>query len=108
MAKNWWQVAGLRAGERNLTEGSRKSLGVPVVWAGCWDKEGILRVAPSGDSLVAQRLRFYVPSAGGQGSIPGQGTRRLSGKESARQCRRHRKYGFNPWAGKIPWSRALE
>ena len=65
-------------------------------------------MAPSGDSLVVQRLRFYVPSAGGQGSIPGQGTRRLSGKESACQCRRHRKYGFNPWAGKIPWSRALE
>ena len=25
-----------------------------------------------------------------------------SGKESARQCRRH---GFNPWVGKIPWRR---
>jgi len=21
------------------------------------------------------------------------------------QCRRHRKYGFNPWVGKIPWRR---
>ena len=101
-------MAGLGAGKRNLMEGSRKSLGVPVVWAGCWDKEGILRVAPSGDCLVVQWLRFYVPSAGGQGLIPGQGTRGLSGKESACQCRRHRKYGFNPWAGKIPWSRALE
>ena len=27
---------------------------------------------------------------------------RLSGKESACQCRRHR---FDPWVGKIPWSR---
>ena len=26
----------------------------------------------------------------------------LSGKGSARQCRRHR---FDPWVGKIPWSR---
>ena len=26
----------------------------------------------------------------------------LSGKESASQCRR---YGFNPWAEKIPWRR---
>ena len=26
----------------------------------------------------------------------------LSGKESACQCRRH---GFDPWVGKIPWSR---
>ena len=26
----------------------------------------------------------------------------ISGKESTCQCRRH---GFNPWVGKIPWSR---
>ena len=25
------------------------------------------------------------------------------GKESACQCRRCRKHGFNPWVGKIPW-----
>ena len=29
----------------------------------------------------------------------------LSGKESACQCRRHRKHRFNPWVGKIPWRR---
>ena len=29
-------------------------------------------------------------------------TRWLSGKESTCQCKRH---GFNPWVGKIPWSR---
>ena len=29
----------------------------------------------------------------------------LSGKESACQCRRHRRCGFDPWVGKIPWSR---
>ena len=29
----------------------------------------------------------------------------LSGKESACQCRRHRRHGFNPWVGKIPWRR---
>ena len=28
-----------------------------------------------GTSLVAQRIRFRVPNAGGPGSIPGQGTR---------------------------------
>ena len=27
----------------------------------------------------------------------------LSGKESACQCRRHRRRGFDPWVGKIPW-----
>ena len=29
----------------------------------------------------------------------------LNGKESACQCRRHRKLGFHPWVGKIPWRR---
>ena len=26
----------------------------------------------------------------------------LSSKESACQCRRHKRHGFNPWVGKIP------
>ena len=30
---------------------------------------------------------------------------RLSGKESACQCRRCRRHGFSPWLGKIPWRR---
>ena len=29
----------------------------------------------------------------------------LSAKESACQCRRRKKHRFNPWVGKIPWSR---
>ena len=28
-----------------------------------------------------------------------------TGKESAFQCRRHKRHRFNPWAGKIPWRR---
>ena len=28
-----------------------------------------------------------------------------SGKESACQCRRYMRQGFDPWVGKIPWSR---
>ena len=28
------------------------------------------------------------------------------GKEPACQCRRHKRCGFNPWVGKIPWRRA--
>ena len=31
-----------------------------------------------------------------------------SGKEPASQCRRHKKRGFNPWVGKIPWRRARQ
>ena len=29
----------------------------------------------------------------------------LSGKEPTCQCRRHRKCGFDPWVGEIPWRR---
>ena len=32
-----------------------------------------------------------------------RGSRWLSGKESACQCRRHRVHRFNPWVRKIPW-----
>ena len=28
-----------------------------------------------------------------------------SSKESTCQCRRHKRHGFDPWVGKIPWSR---
>ena len=31
--------------------------------------------------------------------------RLLSGKESGFHCRRHRRYRFDPWVGKIPWRR---
>ena len=29
-----------------------------------------------------------------------------SGKEPTCQCRRHKRHGFNPWVGKVPWRRA--
>ena len=32
----------------------------------------------------------------------------LSGKESACQCRRHRRRGFDPWVWKIPWRKAWQ
>ena len=31
-----------------------------------------------------------------------------SGKEPACQCRRHKRYGFDPWLWKIPWRRAQQ
>ena len=31
--------------------------------------------------------------------------RQCSGKETASQCRKHKRCGFDPWVGKIPWSR---
>ena len=30
------------------------------------------------------------------------------GKEPACQRRRHKRHGFNPWVGKIPWRRAWQ
>ena len=30
------------------------------------------------------------------------------GKEPARQCKRYKRCGFNPWVGKIPWRRAWQ
>ena len=30
------------------------------------------------------------------------------GKESACQYRRHKRYGFDPWVGKITWRRAWQ
>ena len=29
-----------------------------------------------------------------------------SGKEPTCQCRRHKRWGFNPWVRKIPWRKA--
>ena len=31
-----------------------------------------------------------------------------SGKQLACQCRRHKRCGFNPWVGKIPWRKAWQ
>ena len=31
-----------------------------------------------------------------------------SGKEPPCQCRRHKRCGFSPWVGKVPWRRAWQ
>ena len=36
--------------------------------------------------------------------LPGE----ASDKEPACQCRRHKRHGFDPWVGKIPWRRAWQ
>ena len=56
---------------------------------------------------VSVRWAFFIPSVLGDifrwdsFGLP----RWLSGKESACQCRRHRRLGFSLWVGKIPWRR---
>ena len=32
----------------------------------------------------------------------------ISGKEPACQCRRHKRHGFDPWVGKVPWRKAWQ
>ena len=44
-----------------------------------------------------KKLKWRIPILG----LP----RWYSGKESVCQCKRYNRCGFNPWAGKIPWSK---
>ena len=44
---------------------------------------------------------WYAPSQLELAGLP----RCCSGKESACQCRKHKRCGFDPWVGKIPCSR---
>ena len=37
-------------------------------------------------------------------SLPGG----ASGKQPSCQCRRHKRCGFSPWVGKIPWKKAQQ
>ena len=46
-------------------------------------------------SLHADDMIFYIENPKGG----------ASGKEFSYQCRRHKRRGFDPWVGKIPWSR---
>ena len=37
--------------------------------------------------------------------VPAISSSGTSGKESAWQCRRHKRHEFDPWVGKSPWRR---
>ena len=88
---------------------------------GCWLLPGFPPAAPwkgseSCDYLGDQHLRHW-PTQGSQGKIiasealnhssphPLGFAGGTSDKEPARQCRRHKKCGLDPWVGKIPWRR---
>ena len=76
-------------------------------------------------------LAWRIPGTGEPGGLPSMGSHRIrhdwsdsaaaaaadfhlgfpggaSGKESTCQCRRHKRWGFNPWVGKIPWRRECQ
>ena len=50
---------------------------------------------------VCKPLYVYACVCGGWGGFPGD----ASGREPSCQCKRHKRRGFNPWVGKIPWRR---
>ena len=57
-------------------------------------------------SVLEQKLEFRGTWEGRMGKIMlPVGS---SGEEPACQCRRHKRCGFGPWVGKIPWRRAWQ
>ena len=79
-----------------------------LAWKGREVNDKALRLRHEGTSLVVQWLRLRSQSRGlGFGpwsAFPGG----ASGKEPTCQCRRHKRHGFDPWVGKIPWRRAWQ
>ena len=57
--------------------------------------EPIEKVSPA--SLFSMRQSWVWGFPGG-----------TNGKEPTWQCSRHKRHGFDPWVGKIPWRRALQ
>ena len=47
---------------------------------------------------------FLLPTAHFEMGFPSA----ASGKEPACQCRGHKRCGFSPWVGKMPWRRAQQ
>ena len=66
-----------------------------ALWGPAW----VLLAAPASGSfcLLPQSFQSLPPHP----RFP----RWLSSKESPCQCRRHKRHGFDPWVGKIPWRR---
>ena len=60
-------------------------------------KPGVLQ------SMGSQRIGYNLVSEQQMG-FPAS----ASGKEPACQCKGHKRCGFNPWVGKIPWRRAWQ
>ena len=66
---------------------------------------GLLHCRQTLYHLSHQGSQHYIscPKAGCRG-FPGG----ASGKESACQCKRHKRHEFDPWVGTIPWRRAWQ
>ena len=67
-------------------------------WQGELEGSGTLELGSAGGTWNVFSL------LGGEEGFPGD----TSDKEPACQCRRHKRPGFHPWLGKIPWRRAWQ
>ena len=78
-----------------------KAMVFPVVMYGCesWTIKKAERQRIDTFELWCWKRLLRVPW------IARRSNRWLSGKDSACQCRSHRRRGFNPWVKKIPWRR---
>ena len=75
-------------------------------WRTGWMLSGCNRVDQAGDS---QHLCFSLPHSHFLSfSRPRGFPAGTSGKETTCKCRRHKRPGFNPWVGKIPWRRTWQ
>ena len=69
-----------------------------------WPDQGLQRQRHRWSAcLLPNSLRTCISSIYFQGFRGG-----ASDKEPACQCRRHKRPGFNPWVGKMPWRRAWQ
>ena len=100
MLLSTWNVVGVTEELNGLLHIHVESLSVPrgwvstlsasadPDWGGCCCPVCILRTPAPSVHMAVKRLR----------GLP----RWLWGKESACQCKRHERHGFNPWVKKIP------
>ena len=65
-----------------------------------WEHRDHLQRSNEQDNILAVLFPCVIPPTG----LP----RWLSDKESDCQCRRHKRWGFDPWVGKIPWRRKCQ
>ena len=78
----------------------RRSVGL---WDGSynfWHTVVRTKIFPEGDGSHCWVWAEVAHSLGSPGGT--------SGKEPACQCRRHKRCGFDPWVGKIPWRRTWQ
>ena len=112
-----WPPAGLAAGTLSSIWGSPRALGshgCRCPWCCLACPHADFQCTPSPDGSTASFSHKVLPSLSSltfqtltfrEAHLPNRLPRWHSRKESACQCRQHKRCGFDPWVRKIPWSR---